>query len=326
MSGANCESFKTALNTDETLTLHNKNTNEIDTALETWYSKITIAMKNNIPKTTYRTLPHAQLTHEEKIIQTRFTNLHEFIKTYGWSPHITALYRNLKEELLERCKVKHDEKWNQLIANIQADYRNPKAFWTKIKNLMGTNSEESSYLIDNNGKKITEPKLKEPIFRTFWSSIYQITDQDNRNFCRETEHVVETHLNQNTDKWQQSRTINLNTKNRGTNTAIALIYEAIANAATNRNQCNIVLRDVSKAFDKVWHEGLKYKIIQLNMPPNITALLCNFLDNRQGKLIIDNYTDPLEQIVCDFLNDCTAQLQIGSYIRPPIELESGVPQ
>ena len=37
----------------------------------------------------------------------------------------------------------------------------------------------------------------------------------------------------------------------------------------NKNHCNIVCRDVSKAFDKVWTKGLKYKIIRINGLPSI---------------------------------------------------------
>lgn len=39
---------------------------------------------------------------------------------------------------------------------------------------------------------------------------------------------------------------------RGTDTALATIHETIAHYTAKRQQ----LRDLSKAFDKVWHEGL----------------------------------------------------------------------
>lgn len=43
---------------------------------------------------------------------------------------------------------------------------------------------------------------------------------------------------------------------RGTETAITSIHETTAHHTARRDQCYLVLRDVSKAFDKVWHEGL----------------------------------------------------------------------
>lgn len=45
-------------------------------------------------------------------------------------------------------------------------------------------------------------------------------------------------------------------KKRGTSTAIAIAYETIAISQQNREQCNLILCDVSKASDKVWHKGL----------------------------------------------------------------------
>ena len=50
---------------------------------------------------------------------------------------------------------------------------------------------------------------------------------------------------------------------KGTHTAITAIYETIANALAEMKQVYVVLRDVAKAFDKVWHNGLKHKILRL---------------------------------------------------------------
>jgi hypothetical protein len=44
--------------------------------------------------------------------------------------------------------------------------------------------------------------------------------------------------------------------------------------------CCIFL-DVDKAFDKVWHNGLKYQLLNTNFPKPYTRLLANYLDNRQ---------------------------------------------
>lgn len=69
-----------------------------------------------------------------------------------------------------------------------------------------------------------------------------------------------------------------------------------------KNQCCVLLRDVAKAFDKVWHAGLQFKIIQLSLPITITKFLNNFIKNRH------------------------ARIKIGRHIGPPIPLLAGVPQ
>ncbi len=43
---------------------------------------------------------------------------------------------------------------------------------------------------------------------------------------------------------------------RGTQTAITTAYDYASQALANKNQCYIILRDVAKTFDKVWHTGL----------------------------------------------------------------------
>ena len=50
-------------------------------------------------------------------------------------------------------------------------------------------------------------------------------------------------------------------KKKGTDTAIAIAYEKIAVNQKNKNHCNVICRDVAKAFDRVWIEGLQYKVI-----------------------------------------------------------------
>ncbi len=89
---------------------------------------------------------------------------------------------------------------------------------------------------------------------------------------------------------------------RGTAHAIAVATETLAIHQAEGHRCNLVLRDVSKAFDRVWHMGLKYKILQLELP------------------------DPVERLLCDYLADRTARVKVGAHTGPPFRLEMGVPQ
>ena len=91
-------------------------------------------------------------------------------------------------------------------------------------------------------------------------------------------------------------------KARGTETAMTKIYEKIAINQRKKSQCNIVCRDIEKAFDKVWHKGLKFKILNMNMP-NI-----------------------LEKITCNILDDRKVAIKSADSISNKIEIKSGVPQ
>ena len=80
-------------------------------------------------------------------------------------------------------------------------------------------------------------------------------------------------------------------KKRGTEAATFRIYESIAIAQNHQHQCNIVCRDVSKAFDKVLHNGLRFKILQLGLPDIMERLLCNFISNRKVQIRYNNKLD-----------------------------------
>ena len=78
-------------------------------------------------------------------------------------------------------------------------------------------------------------------------------------------------------------------QNRGTDTAIATLYEKISNNIALSYKTDIVLRDVSKAFDKIWHNGLRYKLLQTNIHTCLLKTISNFLDNRQAKIRIEHH-------------------------------------
>lgn len=79
---------------------------------------------------------------------------------------------------------------------------------------------------------------------------------------------------------------------RGTDTALTTIHESIAHLTARRQQCYVILRDVSKAFDKVWHDGLKTKLAHIHLPLVIIKFLNNFITDRTAKIKIENYIGP----------------------------------
>ena len=47
--------------------------------------------------------------------------------------------------------------------------------------------------------------------------------------------------------------------------------------------------DVEKAFDNVWHNGLRYKIFQLDLPTKMTCLLSDFLVGRVIQVNVNDF-------------------------------------
>ena len=52
-------------------------------------------------------------------------------------------------------------------------------------------------------------------------------------------------------------------RNSGTQTAILTLHETISKHLSLLHKVDIACRDVTKAFDKIWYNGLKYKITEL---------------------------------------------------------------
>ena len=55
----------------------------------------------------------------------------------------------------------------------------------------------------------------------------------------------------------------------------------------------VVTRDVSKSFDEVWYEGLRYKMhAQYQLPSLTIKLLSNFMQERTAKIKVNDYVGP----------------------------------
>ena len=48
-----------------------------------------------------------------------------------------------------------------------------------------------------------------------------------------------------------------------------------------------VFLDISKALDKVWHEGIIYQLRQNGKSGELLNLICNFLRNRKQRVVLN---------------------------------------
>ena len=85
-------------------------------------------------------------------------------------------------------------------------------------------------------------------------------------------------------------------KGKGTETALMKLYETISLNQRLRGQCNVICRDIEKAFDKVWHNGLKFKILNMGLPLIIEKMTANFLDDRTAEIRLNNQLSGLINI------------------------------
>jgi hypothetical protein len=66
----------------------------------------------------------------------------------------------------------------------------------------------------------------------------------------------------------------------------------------NKLHCTaMLLIDLAKAFDKVWHDGLMFKLHELKVPAHIISVFDYFLNNRKFSVYSKNCTSQLHSIL-----------------------------
>ena len=50
----------------------------------------------------------------------------------------------------------------------------------------------------------------------------------------------------------------------------------------------MVTRDIKKAFDKAWHDGILYKLMQTGINVNLLRTILNFLKSRKAYIKVNN--------------------------------------
>ena len=66
------------------------------------------------------------------------------------------------------------------------------------------------------------------------------------------------------------------------------IKNIIINNKHKRHSTGLILLDIEKAFDTIWHNGLIFKLIQGNVPKYLCKIISEFLDQRSFIVSVNN--------------------------------------
>ncbi|GBP87163.1 Probable RNA-directed DNA polymerase from transposon BS [Eumeta japonica] len=67
-----------------------------------------------------------------------------------------------------------------------------------------------------------------------------------------------------------------------------LLIEYISDGFKDKRKTVAVFFDVAKAFDRVWHAGLIYKLYKLELPDRLVIIIHHYLSNRHFSFRLDN--------------------------------------
>ena len=73
------------------------------------------------------------------------------------------------------------------------------------------------------------------------------------------------------------------------NQLLSITHE-IYNSFDEGLEVRSVFLDISKAFDKVWHKGLLFKLSQNGISGNLLDLLSSFLSDRKQRVLLNGQT------------------------------------
>ena len=81
-------------------------------------------------------------------------------------------------------------------------------------------------------------------------------------------------------------------KSKTTNDHLFRLSQTIMESFNRHEHVISAFLDVGKAFDNVWHNGLRYKTYQLNLPTNLCRWLSDFLVGRVIQVKIEGFLSP----------------------------------
>lgn len=84
--------------------------------------------------------------------------------------------------------------------------------------------------------------------------------------------------------------------NLSTTKQLIRIIEYVSQGIYKKEYTAILMLDIAKAFDKVWHEGLLYKLITNNIPKDFILLLKSYLAERTFQIKINHSLSNIKEI------------------------------
>jgi len=223
-----------------------------------------------------------------------FINDDTYLNNYQSVNNVLDITMGELKEAIKACKSNTasgiDNIHNQMIKNL------PDNFLSQILTLFNKSIQESKVcqiwktskitMINKKDSEKSDPANYRPISVT--SCLGKVLERiiNNRlyKFCEENGYL----------SFQQSGF----RKNRGVKDNLTFLTQKVAETFNRKKKMCCLFFDISKAFDKVWHNGLIYKLVMLKCPLYIVNWIKNFLKDRKFQININGTLSDLADILC----------------------------
>ena len=152
---------------------------------------LTRAIENHVPKIRRRTLPHPEIDEETKELtkEARKTKI-QMVNRINYLRNRRKLTQ-LRKNIRAKWEEKRREMWRDLVRRTDLE-KDPSKFWKEI----GKMTERKKRVWQETFKNEQREKLKtdnevERAFRRILTKTLQISEEENDDFCEETEERVE---------------------------------------------------------------------------------------------------------------------------------------
>ena len=103
-------------------------------------------------------------------------------------------------------------------------------------------------------------------------------------------------------------------KDSTVNQLLSIVHKLYSGLDNNENAC-LVFLDISKAFDRVWHEGLLFKLKQLGISGILIKWLESYLALRKQRVILDSCCSDVSYVEAGFyVNDLVTELECDPHL------------
>ena len=75
-----------------------------------------------------------------------------------------------------------------------------------------------------------------------------------------------------------------------TTNQLVSIYHDVCTSLDNQRDIQLIFFDISKAFDKMWHKGLLFKLETVGIKGNLLSWFHNYLSNRKQRVVLNGKT------------------------------------